>query len=146
LNVGGENRFSAVVPEIDTHLRFGDARGPFASEAYVVEGLDEPVKGTTDGDGKLTITAPVTVKVAKIRFEKRGLTFSALLGEMDPVTEASGVQLRLALLGYLKGPASGELDDATVEALKAFQKAKELPQNGAMDPPTLDALQDAYGC
>jgi hypothetical protein len=146
LNVGGENRFSAIVPEIETHLRFADARGPFAGEAYVVEGLDEPIKGTTDGEGKLTILAPVTAKVAKVRFEKRGLTFSALLGEMDPITEPSGVQLRLALLGYFMGPASGEVDDATVEALRAFQTAKGLTQNGAMDPPTLDALGEAYGC
>jgi hypothetical protein len=146
LVVGGENRFSAIVPEIETHLCFADARGPFAGEAYVVEGLDAAIKGTTDGDGKLTITAPVTAKIAKIRFEKRGLTFSALLGEMDPITEPSGVQLRLALLGYLVGPASGELDDVTVEALKAFQKAKGLTQNGAMDPPTLDRLKEAYGC
>ena len=146
LKVGQANRYSAMVPEIETHLRFADARGPFAGEAYVVEGLDEPIKGTTDGDGKLTINAPVTAKVAKVRFEKRGLSFSALLGEMDPITEPSGVQLRLALLGYFKGPASGELDAATTEALRAFQKAKSLGSTGAMDQPTLEALKAAYGC
>jgi peptidoglycan hydrolase-like protein with peptidoglycan-binding domain len=109
-------------------------------------GSSGSIKGATDSEGKLTILAPVTAKVAKVRFEKRGLTFSALLGEMDPVTEASGVQLRLVLLGYFKGQASGKLDDATVEALEAFQKANGLTPNGAMDPPTLDALKEAYGC
>lgn len=146
LKVGEANHFSAIVPEIETHLCFGDARGPFAHEAYAVEGLDEPMTGTTDAEGKLTIAAPVDAKVAKVRFEKRGLGFTVLLGEMDPITEPSGVQLRLALLGYLKGTPSGELDDATVNALRAFQEAKSLAQTGAMDEATLGALKDTYGC
>lgn len=146
LKIGQANRFAAIVPEVDTHLRFGDARGPFAAEPYVVEGLDEPIDGTTDGDGKLTISAPVSAKIAKVRFKKRGLGFSVLLGEMDPITEPSGVQLRLALLGHLKGPPSGELDDATTDALRAFQSAKGLAPTGAMDEPTLGAIKDAYGC
>ena len=146
LKVGAANRFSVVVPEIETHVRFGNATGPFAGEAYVVEGLDEPIRGTSDGDGKVTITAPVTAHVATVRFEKRGLSFSVLLGEMDPITEVSGVQLRLASLGYLKGTPSGELDDATTGALRAFQDAKGLARTGAMDQATLDALKAAYGC
>lgn len=146
LKIGQENRFCAVVPEVETHLRFADARGPFAGEAYTIEGLDEPITGTTDGDGKLTISAPVGAKIAKVRFEKRGLGFTVLLGEMDPIIEPSGVQLRLTLLGYLKGTPSGEIDDATTRALRAFQQAKGLEQTGAMDEPTLAALKDAYGC
>lgn len=146
LKIGQENRFSAVVPEVETHLRFADARGAFAGEAYVVEGLDEPITGTTDGDGKLTISAPVGAKIAKVRFDARSLSFTVLLGEMDPITEPSGVQLRLALLGYLKGTPSGEIDDATTRALRAFQEAKALDRTGAMDEPTLAALKDAYGC
>lgn len=146
LKIGQANRFSVVVPEVETHLRFADARGPFTGEAYAVEGLDEPITGTTDGDGKLTITAPVAAKIAKVRFEKRGLGFTVLLGEMDPISETSGIQLRLTLLGYLKGTPSGELDDATTSALRAFQEAKGLGQTGAMDQPTLDALEGAYGC
>lgn len=146
LKVGQANRFSVIVPEVETHLRFGDARGPFAAEPYVVEGLDEPVEGMTDGDGKLTISAPVGAKLAKVRFKKRGLNFSVLLGEMDPITEPSGVQLRLALLGYLKATPSGELDEATLGALRAFQAAKGLGQTGAMDEPTLKAIKNDYGC
>ena len=65
---------------------------------------------------------------------------------MDPVTEISGVQLRLAALKFLKGAATGDLDDATVEALRAFQKAKGLACTGEMDQATLDALVQAYGC
>lgn len=146
LKEGAWNRFSVIVPELETHLVFTDARGPFSGESYVIEGLGEPIDGTTDGDGKLTITAPVTAKMARVRFKNRGRGFSVLLGEMDPITEPSGVQIRLAQLGYMKGTPSGELDEATAAALRAFQEAKGLARTGAMDAPTLDALKDAYGC
>lgn len=146
LKIGALNSFSATVPEIDTHLRFADANGPFANEPYLVEGLDGAVEGTTDGDGKLTITAPVPIRVVKVTFEKRGLTYSVLLGDMDPISEVSGVQARLKALGHHRGAATGELDQETEDAIRKFQQAKGLPVTGAGDPATLDALKAAFGC
>jgi hypothetical protein len=146
LKVGQVNRFSATVPRLVTHLCFKDSKGAFSGEAYVVEGLDEKIEGTTDGNGNLTIDAPVTAKIAKVVFTGRRLRFDVLLGEMDPITEVSGAQLRLALLGILKAPATGELDEETASALRAFQRSKRLPCTGGMDAPTLDALREAYGC
>ena len=58
LVVGELNRYSATVPTLETHLQFADGKGPFAGEAYVVEGLDDSIEGSTDGQGKLTIEAP----------------------------------------------------------------------------------------
>jgi peptidoglycan hydrolase-like protein with peptidoglycan-binding domain len=104
------------------------------------------MKGTTDGDGKLTILSPVPIRVARVVFEKRGLTFSVLLGDMDPITEISGVQARLKALGYLKTTATGELDEATEAALRKFQEAKHLPITGTADSATLEALKADYGC
>ena len=146
LQVGQANRYSAVLPRVETHLRLADASGPFANEAFEVEGLDQTIEGTTDADGNQTFETPVTAKVATVVLTNRRLRFTVLLGEMDPITEVSGVQLRLGLLGFLKGPASGDLDDATVDALRAFQKSKGLDISGAKDEATLDALKAAYGC
>ncbi|MFO0761142.1 MAG: peptidoglycan-binding domain-containing protein [Byssovorax sp.] len=146
LQAGRTNRYSAVIPTVETHLSFADKNGPFASEPYTVEGLDEPIEGMTDRAGNLTIKAKVGAKVARVIFMSRRLQFDVLLGEMDPITEVSGVQLRLVLLGYLKGKAAGELDEESRDALRAFQKAKRLPVTGATDQATLDALKDAYGC
>jgi hypothetical protein len=146
LRIGQENRFSVVIPEVETHVRLANAKGPFANEPYVVEGLDEPVKGTTDADGGLTISAPVTVRSAKVTLEKRGLTFNVLVGDMDPISEVSGIQLRLISLGFLTGGASGQLDEATLAALRSFQKEQGLEASGRVDDGTLDALKTAYGC
>ena len=146
LVVGEMNRYSATVPTLETHLQFADGKGPFAGEAYVVEGLDESIEGSTDGQGKLTIEAPVSAHSAVVRFVKRGLRFHVSLGELDPVTEISGVQARLVSLGFLQGVASGELDEPTAEALRAFQKAKRIAITGAADAVTQAAVKDAYGC
>ncbi len=146
VQVGAKNAFSATVPEIETHLRFADPKGPFANEHYVVEGLSEPLEGMTDAEGALVLVTPVTTAVAKIRFEKKNRTFMVMLGEMDPLEEVSGVQKRLSALGYFKGTTSGRLDEFTKRALVNFQEAKKLEQTGKMDAATLSALKEAYGC
>jgi hypothetical protein len=146
LQIGGANRYAATVPEVETHIRFGNAKEPYANEPYVVEGLDERVEGTTDAEGGLTITAPVTIRVVNVRLPTRGLKFSVRLGDMDPISEVSGVQLRLSSLGYLKAPSSGTLDEATTEALRSFQAKAGIERTGTMDPATLEALKAAYGC
>ncbi len=146
LQIGAENRFSAEIPKIETHLRFKDAKGPFAGEAYVIEGLDEPIEGTTDGDGGLVLVSPVTARVAKVFFTKRARRFAVLLGDMDPITEVSGIQLRLTALGFFQGVANGTLDDGTAKALANSQETNGLPRTGKVDAATIDALKTAYGC
>ena len=69
-----------------------------------------------------------------------------MLGHMDPISEVSGVQMRLAGLGYFKGAFSSEIDDATTKALVAFQRAEKLPETGGPDKDTLAALAKAFGC
>lgn len=146
LTIGDANRYSVVIPEIVTHVKFANAEGPFANEPYLVEGLDEPVEGTTDVGGGLDITAPVTVRSVKVTLARRGLTFNVLLGDMDPVTETSGVQLRLVALGYLEAFSPGELDESTAEGLRKFQRAKGIAASGMPDDATRDALKSEYGC
>jgi hypothetical protein len=146
LSVGADNAFAAVLPEAETHLRFGDAKGPYANESYRVEGLDEPLDGTTDADGKLVVVAPVTARSAKVVFEKRNKRFTVLLGEMDPIDQISGVQARLIALGLLRGAPTNKLDDATVQSVRAFQGAQSLEVTGKLDDVTKKALQSAFGC
>lgn len=149
LQIGAENAFSATIPEIETHLRFGDENGPFANERYRVEGLRDPVhpiEGETDANGALVLLTDVTTRVARICFEKRNRTFTVMLGELDPIEEVSGVQMRLSALGYYKGTASGRWDAFTERALTNFQEAKKLTPTGKMDTETRCALKEAYGC
>ncbi|MBL29283.1 MAG: hypothetical protein CMM50_17265 [Rhodospirillaceae bacterium] len=46
-------------------------------------------------------------------------------------------QNRLAELGYFVGPATGSFDDATRDALRAFQAAESLEKTGLPDEATL---------
>jgi general secretion pathway protein A len=54
------------------------------------------------------------------------------------------LQARLTELGYLKaGDASGEYDELTANAVKAFQRASSLEASGQLGPETLIALYQA---
>lgn len=56
-----------------------------------------------------------------------------------------GAQQRLEMLGYYKGSITGTMDEATVEALKKFQKNMGLYPYGALDNTTKTSLeQEAY--
>ena len=50
------------------------------------------------------------------------------------------VQDRLIDLGHLRGQATGSFDDATGDALQAYQAAKGLQPTGLPDQPTLASL------
>ncbi len=47
-----------------------------------------------------------------------------------PTERVTEIQNALIKAGYLDGPASGQYDDATTEAMKEFQAANGLPQTG----------------
>lgn len=143
---GETNRYTARVPTIETRLRVADLVGPFANEAYVLEGLGTSAGGTTDGDGYLTISAPVTLRTLRVQFPDRKASLDLFLGDMAPISTISGVQMRLAHRGFLRSRATGELDDATVQALRAFQRSEHLEVSGAIDDATVAALKDAFGC
>ena len=47
-----------------------------------------------------------------------------------PAERVTEIQRALIKMGYLEGPASGQYDDATVDAMKQFQGANQLPATG----------------
>ena len=61
-------------------------------------------------------------------------------------TAVRWLQARLTDLGYLRpGDASGQFDDHTLEAVRAFQRAQALDANGSVGPGTMIALYGALG-
>jgi len=64
----------------------------------------------------------------KIRFRPRSCELLSeyvlvLLGELDPSREISGIQARLANLGYYHDEVTGKLDDNTREAIGRFKRS-----------------------
>jgi hypothetical protein len=56
------------------------------------------------------------------------------LGNMNPVDFLSGVQSRLKNLDYYEGDVSGQLDDATRQAILEFQEDHGITPTGEADP------------
>ncbi len=67
-------------------------------------------------------------------------------GKLPPVEWLTGVQARLALLGYLTGPQTGKHDAASKAAVIAFQqKHPPLRVDGIPGPKTQAKLKAVYG-
>jgi N-acetylmuramoyl-L-alanine amidase len=113
---------------------------PNLSYTIVIDG--DSRSGTSDGNGWILETMPPNAQKADLTVTDGDDTesYKIVLGDVDPITEASGVQQRLKNLGYSEG------SDAWVSAIKAFQKKYGLPETGTADAATLDKLKSIHGC
>ncbi len=91
-----------------------------------------------------------------------GLTFPVAVGSLNPASEkkssdpagydngVSGVQMRLANLGFDPGPPSGALSPQTRSALQHFQSTvmhrPAEKSTGELDSETRSAIIKSYGC
>ncbi len=113
--------------------------------------------GTTDDQGHLLAAVPVDAKTAvvSVAVPMRGSAgrvrevFVAyprlLLGALDPVDTATGVQGRLVCLGY-DCPVDGDLaGDDTRRAVSEFQRRNALTVNGEVDQVTRNKVQEVHG-
>jgi hypothetical protein len=66
------------------------------------------------------------------------------LGMLEPADTIRGAQARLMNLGFYDGPLHGDEDDATREALRAFQEAHDLPPTAALDDDTQRTLAELH--
>src|SRR5262245_10237578 len=57
-----------------------------------------------------------------------------------PPERVTEIQNALIKVGYLDGPATGQYDDNTIEAMKQYQSANRLPQTGLPSAPVLKKL------
>ncbi len=66
------------------------------------------------------------------------------LGALDPIEELSGVQSRLANLGYYNGPVDGQENDDLALAAARFQDDEGLSATGEIDDDTRAALRSRH--
>jgi len=144
---GTTNRYRATVPMTEIHLVFTNADGtPLAGEPFAVTGgfaaASEPKTG---GDGKLTLRLPLTTREVTIEFTERNLRRVVRVGDLDPASEESGARQRLTHLGFLsQDTRTGDGQDLG-EAVRSFQVASGLPETGALDDETRNALAAEHG-
>jgi hypothetical protein len=145
---GARHTFRVKLPKREIRLRLLDAHGqPLANVKYQLKGLGE---GTTDGDGRLKASVPVGKE--EVELVAGELKWVLRVGHLDPLEDVadeglSGVQSRLANLGYYSGPVDGKVGPKTKAAIRAFQRAHPpLRVDGICGPKTRAKLQEEHGC
>lgn len=107
----------------------------------MIEGVEEPAEGTTGDDGLIAVPLPAHARRATL--EVFGQEHSLAIGSLDPVSRVTGVQQRLARLGFDPGPFDGIVGRRTRAALRAFQETQEdLEDTGRIDDATRLRLQE----
>lgn len=153
LRKGTKNRFVAAVTKVRVRTCFRDHEGsPFKALQYKVEGLGEPITGVTDVNGLVDFDVDVGVREVRVVFPDRLEHYDLRIGDLDPIDEPTGANMRLEHLGYygwmLAGraePSLGLDTECLRLALRAFQRDRKLPETGMLDAATTSALREAHG-
>ena len=135
---------------------FGDPR---AGCRYLLEVEPLEFEGTVGDDGVISHEVPAAAQVGALTLfvEEYGdeegeeedliLEYPIQIGHLDPITEVSGVQARLILLGFELSKISGEIDEDTKLAIQTFQFGHmgRDEASGELDDETRDAIDEASG-
>lgn len=117
---------------------------PRAHQEYTLVIDGRTLEGSTDGDGVLEEFIPPAARRGILTIGPDQQVFELLFGELDPITEISGIQKRLSNLGFEPGPLDGQLSETTRRALRRFQRRMGLPETGDPDDETVAALHELH--
>ena len=146
-----ENKYVAKVPTVTVSVVLDEDDEPLADVTYRLEGLGDEQEYTSDGEGRITFEAPVNVREVVIHLVDKDMRLRVGVGDLDPADTPSGARMRLTALGFYGGRVQGEdayvaHDDATLAAAtQAFQQAQGLDASGELDDATRNALVAAHG-
>jgi hypothetical protein len=122
--------------------------GPRAGEAYrATFDTGEIAHGTLDSTGKMDVRIPSGAESVVVSIGKHGAErqYTLILGGLDPVDSITGLQCRLANLGFRNGEITGGIDAETRSALARFQESQGLNATGVADVDTRNALRNVHG-
>lgn len=148
LQSGKAHKLSVNVPKCEIRLKVNGRDGkPLANMKYTMDGVGLHAEGTTSGAGEIAQLVPAATKTALLSIGdwKWDLQLGGLDPIDDPRTKVSGVQGRLANLGFDPGPINGVLGAETEGALRAFEQNHGLKVTGKPEGQTLDKLKEVHG-
>jgi hypothetical protein len=102
------------------------------------------LEGSTDGNGILKQQVPLTA--TKGRLDIGNFSFKLELAALDPIQTLTGIQGRLANLGYYRGAIDGEIGPVTKRAIMRFQSDSKITVDGRVGPETRKKLLERHGC
>lgn len=117
---------------------------PVAAAEYTLTIGDRKNPGVTDDLGRLCEFIPPGAKEGVLQVPGIGMKARVCFGQMDPIGTQSGVEKRLANLGYLAPGPSPASETDIAGALRAFQSAWQLGVTGKCDDATRTALETAH--
>jgi N-acetylmuramoyl-L-alanine amidase len=112
--------------------------------AYELELPAGVVAGQTDGQSPIEHPIPADLKKARLTIwpasgdRTNAISWALAPGDLDPVEELSGIQGRLANLGYYWGAVDGQPSSQLDEAVARFRKDEKLEASADID----DALRE----
>jgi hypothetical protein len=141
------------VPEVLNMKLLDSNHQPRANVNYIITIEGKSRRGKTDPGGNIKESIPPDARTGKLVIDAppdgSGIpstqTMILKLGNLNPLSEVSGLKARLANLGLYKGPNDEKLDDATKQAISAFQKKKGLPVTGIADDATKTQINKTHG-
>jgi len=110
----------------------------------VVDGV--AFQGVTEADGSIEQSIPPEAEEARLTLHEaeHESIYVLPLGDLDPISELSGVQMRLRNLNYYNGEIDGALNEKTELALQEFQRHYGLEPTGNLDETTRKKLEEAH--
>ena len=122
-------------------MQLFDADLPIANQNYTLVVDGKRYTGVTDAQGQIEAWVRPGAKQGELTVGD-SLEITIMFGGLDPADSLTGIQKRLANLGFYSETASGQLDVATKSALRQFQERNSLPVTGEPDQATKDKLRD----
>ena len=148
------HRFVLSQPKVLLRLCLqDDLHQPYGNKRYELKVGSKAYEGSTDGDGMLEQRIPADATEGEITIfpveedpSDPGYSFPLNLGHLDPIDESSGIDGRLANLGFAPADEddAGGSGEARVAALEAFQARFGLEVTGEPDDATRQKLRQLH--
>lgn len=143
--------FVVARPQRVLRVRLLDAQGQPRAGVRVAVALDgqDQASATSNAQGVVEVPVGPQQKTATLGLPEGPRTLA--LAHLRPVAQTpddglSGLQARLANLGYLQGEPTGTCDRDTRIALSLFQLDMGLPVDALPNPATVERLVQEHGC
>jgi LysM repeat protein len=137
-------------PQTRFRLRLHDTEGKaLAGTKYCLEFGTVKRDGKTTSEGFVDEPIPVTTQSGVLTFWPSSPTGPACViplqfGHLDPASETTGVQARLANLGFFAGAIDGSESPELSAAIEQFQEVHGLTVNGLADDATVAKLNERH--
>ena len=121
-------------------LQFGEPEKNQPCRVFL-EGIEMDETFSTDVEGMSRTVIPAMLQ--RFQMDVGGQMYQLSL-TLAPSSTVEGIQQRLDNLGY-GVESTGQLDEPTREAIKAFQREHEITPSGELDDETRSEIIQAYG-